>query len=283
MAPPAAVLVLAAAPRLERFRRLALTGSPDGISPYPGTNQYAAGTGISGISGVVTSTPAAQASTAAPTAPTPKWAQHLAQQLLITLWRLHSCGVLPAPPPPAAPSHVPTSSNGRTPELAALDHSLFTADHSLFTAETGSHLTGSQSSTSTLRRSRTGMALPHSADGTLPPRPPRAAGATMPTYTMAATTSMPRLMPQGSLQRPLGGRLPTVGQLPFRTLIGKLPGHDNEGGESLASIAPPLPTPKPPGLTPGSRRTAKPKPPPRESAIKQSLGLTHSKSAPGFY
>ena len=279
MAPPAAVLVLAAAPRIDRIRKLAATGSPDGISPFPATNQYAHGTGIGVISGVVISTPAAQATTGAPSAPTPRWAQLLAQQLLLTLWRLHYCGVLPAPPASKADAHQ-MSTNALAPLDSTIDSRV---------GDT-SGVSGQQTASSaSLRRSR---ALPHSADGAVPPRAaPRAAGASMPTYTMAATGSVPRLMPQGALQRPLGGKLPSVGQLPFRTLIGRLP-------DEVAPLAAPQPQPgsrgstasqpmnKPPPLMPGTpgswyARLAKAQPS-RESAISAHLSLTHSKSAPGF-
>ena len=85
----------------------------------------------------------------------------------------------------------------------------------------------------------------------------------MPTFTMAATQSAPRLTPQGALVRP-GMGVPFSGKLPFRTLVGRHPAGDGEGAKA--------PTNYPPPPVNG-----------RQSAIRSTFGLTHSKSAPGFF
>ena len=75
------------------------------------------------------------------------------------------------------------------------------------------------------------------------------------------------LAPQGALQRPLGGRLPAIGQMPFRTLIGRHPSAPEQH---------PL-EPPPPTLTRSRLGDQE-----RHSAIRSTLGLTHSRSAPGY-
>ena len=294
MSPPAAVLVLASAPRLERFRKLAATGGIDGVSPFPGTNQVPAGVGIGLISGAACNPPAAQATAGSTSAPRPRWAQLLAQQLLTTLWRLHSCGVIPMPEPPTIGppacglSAAQLSSSGLSaafdPQLSAegrlagVGHAS-AADGLLEMSSAAEMLSASAS-----RRAGAGSRGPRSAqpysgaDGTLPPRAAstRAAGASMPTFTMAATQSQQaRRMPQGALQRlGAGGKLPTAGKLPFRTLIGRPPSSESslanacaygESGHAGSTFAP----------APASGG--------RQSAIRSTLGLTHSLSAPGYF
>ena len=284
MSPPAAVLVLASAPRLERFRKLAATGGIDGVSPFPGTNQVQAGVGIGLISGAACNPPAAQATAGSTSAPRPRWAQLLAQQLLTTLWRLHSCGVIPMPaaptigPPACGLSAAQLSSSGLS---AAFDPQL-SAEGRL--AGVPRDESPELHSASASRRAATGSRVPRpaqpysGADGTLPPRAlsTRAAGASMPTFTMAATQSQQsRRMPQGALQRlGAGGKLPTAGKLPFRTLIGRPPSRESslanscaygESGHAGSAFAP----------APASGG--------RQSAIRSTLGLTHSLSAPGYF
>ena len=240
MAPPAAVLVLASAPRLERFRMLAATGSADahgalnrGVSA--GTNQVAEGFGIGVGTGASISLPAACATAASSHAPTVRWAQVLAQQLLTALWRLHRCGVIPAPPAPA------TGTGGSTPGLLPPSRAS-THDASLASLSHGFHdpqTTPSQQSLATGGRPRAG--------GLMQPR--RAVGGTQPTFTQAASHSQPkqRVLQQGSLQRLCA--FPTTGKLPFLTAL--------------------VATPQAPAGADAGRQ------PP-------SVGLMHSKSAPGF-
>ena len=229
MAPPAAVLVLASAARLERFRRLALTGSVDGTSPFPGANQVPAGTGMGAVSGVCCNPPAANASTGSNSAPSARWAQILAQQLLLALWRLHSCGVIPAPPPMpsmASASYMAASGNmGRvSPPPPPLEDRIAAEGPkaALRQSKRGGGGGGSRPS------SRSQNAF--SADGSMPAggggggggTRVRAAGAAAPTFAMAASTSAKGKLSVGTMQRPGGGA--PLAKAPFRTLIGRLPG-----------------------------------------------------------
>ena len=135
------------------------------------------GLGIGLASGACINLPAACATASASSAPKIEWVQLLAQQLLITLWRLHRVGAIVAP---AAPSRVP--------------------------------LQGATLATQQGRASASATAAP-AADAP-PSAASRAAGALAPPITRASAKPATRLAPQGALHR-LGQSKPSGPALPW--------------------------------------------------------------------
>ena len=162
----------------------------------PGTNQVQAGLGVGLISGASCNVPAACATASSTAAPKIEWVQLLAQQLLITLWRLHRCGTIEAPHAQHEPSMEHASQAG--PEFAA-DSSALAGGSSLIMAPKPA-------------------LMEHPSDFPLHPvrreAGLRAAGALGPTFTKASAKPATRLAPQGVLHR-LGQSKPSEPGLPF--------------------------------------------------------------------
>ena len=183
MPPPAAIAELAVPARIERLQRIAAWGSTSTelakeLALASGTKPMSSsGLGIGLASGACINLPAACATASASSAPKIEWVQLLAQQLLITLWRLHRVGAIVAP---AAPSRVP--------------------------------LQGATLATQQGRASASATAAP--AAVAPPSAASRAAGALAPTFTRASAKPATRLAPQGALHR-LGQSKPSGPALPF--------------------------------------------------------------------
>jgi len=196
MPPPVAISHLCSPHRLERLRRIAAWGTTFPDRREPGTNQVQAGLGVGLISGASCNVPAACATASSTAAPKIEWVQLLAQQLLITLWRLHRCGTIEAPHAQHEPSMEHASQAG--PEFAA-DSSALAGGSSLIMAPKPA-------------------LMEHPSDFPLHPvrreAGLRAAGALGPTFTKASAKPATRLAPQGVLHR-LGQSKPSEPGLPF--------------------------------------------------------------------
>ena len=137
----------------------------------------------------------------------------LAQQLLITLWRLHRCGTIDAPQAQQEPSMEHASQPG--PEAAAEP----------------SALAGGPSQTMTPKPAL----MEHPGD--LPLHPVRreaglrAAGALGPTFTKASAKPATRLAPQGVLHR-LGQSKPSEPGLPFLAALIAHPNATAKDGQA---------------------------------------------------
>ena len=184
MPPPAAIAELAFPARIERLQRIAAWGSTSmemakELALASGTKPMSSsGLGIGLLSGASINLPASCATASASSTPKIEWVQLLAQQLLITLWRLHRVGAIVAP---AAPSRVPQQG-----AALATQHGRAAAAASTATAATAAATAAAS----------------------------RAAGALAPTFTRASAKPATRLAPQGALHR-LGQSKPPGPALPF--------------------------------------------------------------------